>query len=127
MFKRTAHRMILSLGVCLLYGAFTASAGTLPTQVREGAVQAAWFSRGTCSGGTDPVHIRIEPNPARRIQIGFFESSASAIGQQWRTAGWMAALVSTTLLGQDLHHPHRHPIADFAAQAGVDRHSRRHP
>jgi hypothetical protein len=95
--------MILSLGVCLLYGAFTASAGTLPTQAREGAVQAAWFSQGTCSGGTDPVHIRIEPNPAQRIQIGFFESSASAIGQQWRTAGWMAALVSTTLLGQDLH------------------------
>ena len=37
------------------------------------------------------------------IQVGFFESSAGAVGEMWRTAGWMAALVSTTLLGQDLH------------------------
>jgi hypothetical protein len=43
-----------------------------------------------------------EPNPARHIQVGFFESSAGAIGPQWRTAGWMAALVATTLVGQDL-------------------------
>jgi hypothetical protein len=66
-------------------------------------VHAAWVDQGACAGGTNPVFIRIEPNPARHIQVGFFERSAGAVGQQWRTAGWMAALVATTLLGEDLH------------------------
>lgn len=103
MSKRRVHRVILCVGVCLLYGASSANSGTRSPNLREGVVHAAWFTRNPCEGGTNPVHIRIEPNPAQRIQVGFFESSASAIGQQWRTAGWMAAFVATTLLGQDLH------------------------
>jgi uncharacterized protein len=71
--------------------------------VREGVVHAAWVNQSACEGDTNPVYIRIEANPAQHIQVGFFERSAGAIGQQWRTAGWMAALVATTLLGEDLH------------------------
>ena len=72
---------------------------------REGVVHAASYrqSAQVCDGTTHPVHIRLEPNPGQHIQVGFFESSAGAIGPQWRTAGWMAALVATTFLGRDLH------------------------
>jgi hypothetical protein len=72
---------------------------------REGVVYAASYRKSAqvCDGNTHPVFIRLEPNPTRRIQVGFFESSAGAIGPQWRTAGWLAALVATTFLGRDLH------------------------
>ena len=67
-------------------------------------LQAANFyeGQGECGGGTNTVDIRVEPNPTGSIQIGIFESSAGAIGDMWRSAGWMAALVATTLLDQDL-------------------------
>jgi hypothetical protein len=87
MSKRTVHCIILHVILCLLYGALPASPGTGAPQVREGVVHAAWADQGACEGGTNPVYIRIEPNPARHIQVGFFERSAGAVGQQWRTAG----------------------------------------
>ncbi|MCB1793038.1 MAG: hypothetical protein KDJ70_01085 [Candidatus Competibacteraceae bacterium] len=80
-------------------------AQTFPVEAREGKVYAASYIKGPtlCDGKTHPVDIRIDPNPTQVIQIGFFESSAGAVGPQWRTAGWMAALVATTLLKEDLH------------------------
>ena len=85
--------------------------GSVPAWAESGApasgevvVLAAGFFRTAegCGGGTSPVQIQMEPNPRPQIQIGFFESSAGAIGEQSRAAGWMAALVSTTVLERDL-------------------------
>jgi hypothetical protein len=103
MSKRMVQRLIICVGMCLLYGASPANPGTRLPSVREGVVHATWVDQHACIGGTNPVYIRIEPNLSQHIQVGFFETSAGAIRQQWRTAGWMAALVATTLLGQDLY------------------------
>ncbi|MEM7226243.1 MAG: S16 family serine protease [Pseudomonadota bacterium] len=67
-------------------------------------VRAAGYYKagGTCGGATNPVHIQSEPNPQGGIQVGFFEASAGAIGQMSKASGWLAALVSTDLLGEDL-------------------------
>jgi len=57
---------------------------------------------GVCRSGTNGVGITVEPNITGGIRIGIFESSAGAVGDMWRSAGWMAALVATTLLETDL-------------------------
>jgi uncharacterized protein len=88
-----------------MLGALSAhSQPNIPT-IKSGTVHAASYfhTPAGCEGDTHPVVIQLEPNPSPRIQVGFFESSAGAIGPQWRAAGWMAALVATTLLEENLH------------------------
>ena len=107
MINRIKRKMQIGILVSavVLAGVAAVSAKTVPVAVREGKVYAASFIKGPsiCKGATHLVDIRIEPNPSHVIQVGFFESSAGAVGPQWRTAGWMAALVATTLLDKDLH------------------------
>ena len=103
--KDTVAAICLGLVVWLLGGVWPAGAQSGALRGQDHVVHALWFSQGQerCNGGTSPVYLRLERNPLDYIQVGFFESSAGAVGEMWRTAGWMAALVSTTLLGQDLH------------------------
>lgn len=88
---------LLALGLTLV------PAGPAPGEERSIRLHAANYRQGdgACAGGTNAFDIRIAPNTTGSIQIGIFESSAGAIGEMWRSSGWMAALVATTLLDQD--------------------------
>ena len=79
----------------------SASAVQLPAEM---AVHpAAFFQSGNdCGGSTSTVHIRLEPNSTGKVQVGFFEASAGAIGNMSKASGWMAALVATDILDDDL-------------------------
>jgi predicted S18 family serine protease len=94
---------LVPLGLCVAAPLWAQSVPGVAS-TRDGVVHAASYFRTAsgCDGTTHPVLIRLEPNPTGSIQVGFFESSAGAVGPQWRAAGWMAALVAMTALGQDL-------------------------
>jgi len=53
-------------------------------------------------GGTSSAIVRVENNPRRTIRVGFYEEMAGGSGVMWRTSGWMAASLTSLLLGVDL-------------------------
>lgn len=61
-----------------------------------------YMDGNNCGGSTLTVQIEAEANPTGGIQVGFFESSAGAIGDQMNASGWLAALVSAELSQSDL-------------------------
>ena len=63
---------------------------------------AAQESSAGCGGAVSRVPVRVEANPSGGIQVGFFESSAGAIGEQLKASAWLAALVSSEILDSDL-------------------------
>ena len=91
-------------GAYLVFGLGHVQAQQSGNGASEVIVRAAGYykSGGVCGGATNPVYIQSTPNPRGEIQIGFFESSAEAIGQMSKASGWLAALVSTELLEEDL-------------------------
>lgn len=52
-------------------------------------------------GGSEKMTIRMERSNDGQLRVGFFESQFFGAGSQWRASGWMAAVVSALLSGQD--------------------------
>lgn len=50
-------------------------------------------SHGTCR----PVHIQVGGRARDEIRVGFYESEVGGTGNQWRSAGWSAALAAAQL------------------------------
>ncbi len=107
---RPAVRLAKGLFIALVCAGLVREAGggaALAQQPGEEAsvvVRAAGYYKvgDQCGGGTNPVQIRVEPNPLGQIQVGFFETTADAIGGMSKASGWLAALAATELLGVDL-------------------------
>ena len=81
-----------------------ASAQLAATGAAELTIQPASYQSGggSCGGSTLRVKIAADPNPAHEIQVGFFESSSGAIGDQMNASGWLSALVGAELADADL-------------------------
>ena len=64
-------------------------------------VDALWFAFDGQQGigGTSRVQVNIEDNDVGDLRVGFFESEVGGTGAQWRTAGWMAVITASLLLG----------------------------
>lgn len=75
-----------------------------PPAPRELVVHAASFyeTADGAEGTTHPVLLRLEPSNLGILQVGLFETSAGAVGPQWRAASWMAALVASSIADEDL-------------------------
>jgi len=60
------------------------------------------------NGGTNPsgkvfrVKVKVKPNKSKKLRVGFFEEEVAGTGSQWRSAGWMAAITGTQILGLHL-------------------------
>ena len=53
-------------------------------------------------GGVSPVRIEVRPARAKgELRVGFFEEEVAGTGNMWRSAGWMAVVVASQLLGID--------------------------
>ncbi len=53
-------------------------------------------------GGVSPVRIVVRPAAQKgELRVGFFEEEVAGTGNMWRTAGWMAVVVASQLLGID--------------------------
>ncbi len=87
-------------------GALLASAQPALTLAAELTIRPASYrgGGGSCSGATLRVQIAAEPNPnpSHALQVGFFESSSGAIGDQMNASGWLSALVAAELADADL-------------------------
>ena len=72
---------------------------------RESTVKAVYFKGKpgpTCTGGTSDVTVRIQPNTSGKPSVGVLESFSGGTGNQWKTAGWIAAFNSSLLSRHDL-------------------------
>lgn len=100
--RRRLGAAAVGAGVVLAIGAI---AGRAPMVVAAEITiwPAAYHGSGDkCGGSASAVEIVAEPNPTGEIQVGFFESSAGAIGDQMNASGWLSALVSAELADADL-------------------------
>ncbi len=74
-----------------------------PTPQPSGPVEidALWFAYDGQQGigGTSRVQVNIEENNVGDLRVGFFESEVGGTGAQWHTAGWMAVITASLLLG----------------------------
>ena len=52
-------------------------------------------------GGVSHVVINVERNNNRELRVGFYEEEVGGTGPMWRSAGWMAVIMSSFLLGTD--------------------------
>ncbi len=59
--------------------------------------QSGGRSMGTCS----PVRVTASTSDDDSVRVGFFESEVSGTGDQWRSAGWMAAVTAAMLTDFD--------------------------
>lgn len=92
---KTALGLALALALLLHVVPETARAG-------EVAVDWLWVNSYTKSGGTSRAYINVEPNPKKRVLVGIYENVAGGVGPMMRSAGWMAAIMASQLLGIDL-------------------------
>jgi hypothetical protein len=53
-------------------------------------------------GGATEITIRLRRTESDAFRVGFTEDSVAGTGDQWRAAGWSAAVVATLLTGSDL-------------------------
>lgn len=54
------------------------------------------------SGGTNKFTVRYEKTSGKTFRVGFSEDEVAGTGDQWRAAGWNAAVVATLLTGAPL-------------------------
>ncbi len=53
-------------------------------------------------GGVSPVRISVRPATEKgELRVGFFEEEVAGTGNMWRSAGWMAVVVASQLMGID--------------------------
>ncbi len=58
--------------------------------------------KGEAIGGVSPVRIQVRPASQKgELRVGFFEEEVAGTGDMWRSAGWMAVVVASQLLGID--------------------------
>lgn len=88
------HRALIFAAVGLLPSLSLAA----PLKVERTAdVKAVYVTtgKGGPEGGTTRVQVRIAPNKSHSPSVGIMEEFSGGTGDQWRTALWQAAFVST--------------------------------
>jgi predicted S18 family serine protease len=78
-------------------------APTATPAARSSELTALWFAteNGKVIGGSSRVKVNVAPNENKDLRVGFFENEVGGSGPMWRSAGWMAAAISTLLSGVD--------------------------
>ncbi|MGQ0550202.1 MAG: hypothetical protein ACT4PY_11105, partial [Armatimonadota bacterium] len=86
-------------------GANTGGGAVSVRETRKAEVHALWFATGPDGpfGGTSRVRVTVEPNTDEELRVGFFESEVGGSGPMWRAAGWMAVVMASLLLGEDIN------------------------
>ncbi len=82
------------------------SEGEKPAREGEVTINALYYAydpqEQKAIGGVSPVRIEVRPARAKgELRVGFFEEEVAGTGNMWRSAGWMAVVVASQLLGID--------------------------
>lgn len=83
--------------ICLLSFSIPRSASA-----DEVAIDWLWVNPAMKTGGVSRAYITVERNRKKRILVGIFENVAGGVGPMMSSAGWMAAIMSSQILGIDL-------------------------
>src|SRR5690606_10452586 len=59
-------------------------------------------TRDGLAGGAQWGTVGVSANPTGRLRVAFFEELSGGAGLSTRAAGWMAAVVASTILGVDM-------------------------
>jgi uncharacterized protein len=81
----------------LLAAACAEEPRTVVVNVLAYSTSAGGQSVGTCN----PVRVTSGESPGDSVRVGFFESEVGGAGNQWRSAGWMAAVTAAMLTDFD--------------------------
>lgn len=54
------------------------------------------------SGGSSPVWLTTTPQDDHEVRVGVYEQFSGGLGDSWRSAVWLSAFLSSSLLGKDL-------------------------
>jgi len=65
-------------------------------------VMAVFARPGNARGMLSPTRLTTEPQTVREINVGVVETHSGGTGATWRSAVWLAAFVSATILNKDL-------------------------
>lgn len=79
---------------------------TAPAQGGEVAINVLYYAydpqEEKAVGGVSPTRIVVRPAATPgELRVGFFEEEVAGTGNMWRSAGWMAVVVASQLLGID--------------------------
>ncbi len=82
------------------------SEGASSTQAHDVEINALYYAfdpqENKAVGGVSPVRISVRPAGQKgELRVGFFEEEVAGTGEMWRSAGWMAVVVASQLLGID--------------------------
>ncbi len=82
------------------------AATEVPVSPGEVTIHALYYAHdpreGKAIGGISPVRIRVAPAAEKgELRVGFFEEEVAGTGDMWHTAGWMAVVVASQILGID--------------------------
>src|SRR5690606_30766542 len=90
---------IVSFSFFVMLGA----AGPLAAEESEPVVVnvLTYSARGGGRGQCSPVTVRADSSSDGTARVGFFESEVGGTGDQWRSAGWMAAVTAAMLTDFD--------------------------
>lgn len=71
---------------------------------RTVTVQPLFFKESASgpSGDFSNCKVTVETNQSGQPKVGFFEEEVAGSGSQWRSAGWMAAIMGSFLLNRDV-------------------------
>jgi len=83
-----------------------AAATQAPTASGDVTINALYYAfdpqEEKAVGGVSPVRIRVEPAAQKgELRVGFFEEEVAGTGNMWHSAGWMAVVVASQILGID--------------------------
>ncbi len=79
---------------------------TSPSTAHEVQINALYYAydpqEQKAIGGISPVRILVRPAAQKgELRVGFFEEEVAGTGAMWRSAGWMAVVVASQILGID--------------------------
>ncbi len=99
---------LVAILLCAALGAGSLAAGGCAHTLAERAVDVDFLwvktedGKPTDEGGTTRAKVILAPNPDGDIRVGVFENAPGSIGEMWRAAVWLAAVMSAMETGQSL-------------------------
>ncbi|MBN1276734.1 MAG: PDZ domain-containing protein [Deltaproteobacteria bacterium] len=93
--KRFRYFLLTCLCILVFLSSESINAG-------EVTIDWLWVNSAMKTGGVSRGYVTAEPNPKKKISVGIFESVAGGVGPMMSSAGWMAAVMASQILGIDL-------------------------
>jgi hypothetical protein len=93
--------LLASLALAPLLSRAAAQEDNAPRTVTVNVLTFSTSADGTAGGRCSGVQVSAGGAPAETVRVGFFETEVGGTGDQWRSAGWTAAVTAALLTDFD--------------------------